>query len=195
MAQDALIVVDIQNDFCPGGALGVEGGDEIIPVVNELIADFEKAGLPVFATRDWHPRRTTHFNTGGGQWPPHCIQDTEGAEFHRNLVLGKRTVIVSKGAEATADSYSAFDAVDADDVPLAELLRKRGVTRLVLGGLATDYCVKQTALDGLRQGFEVVVLEDAVRGVNLKPDDAQQALEEVKREGAEVRRSEALANR
>ncbi|MGH7929598.1 MAG: bifunctional nicotinamidase/pyrazinamidase [Candidatus Binatia bacterium] len=195
MAQDALIIVDVQNDFCPGGALGVAGGDQIISVVNRLIAEFERAGLPVIATRDWHPQRTTHFNTYGGHWPPHCVQGTEGAEFHGDLALGKSAVVVSKGAEENADSYSAFDGVDAEGVPLAELLRERGVNRLLIGGLATDYCVKQTALDGLQQGFDVVVLEDAVRGVNLKPDDARQALAEVKRAGAEVRESKDWANR
>jgi nicotinamidase/pyrazinamidase len=189
MAQDALIVVDVQNDFCPAGTLAVTEGDQVIPVLNRLIAEFDRAGLPVIATRDWHPRRTTHFNTHGGQWPPHCIQGTTGAEFHRDLALGQSAVVVSKGAEENADSYSGFDAVDARGFRLADMLRAQGVKRLLIGGLATDYCVKQTALDGLQQGFEVVVLEDAVRGVNLQPDDARQALEEMERAGAKVRNS------
>jgi len=195
MAQDALVIVDLQNDFCPGGALGVSGGDQIIPVLNRLIAEFDRAGSPVIATRDWHPPRTAHFNTQGGQWPPHCIQGTHGAEFHHDLALGENAVVVSKGAQENADSYSAFEAVDAEGVPLPELLRDRGVTRLLIGGLATDYCVKHTALDALREGFEVIVLEDAVRGVNLQPGDARQALAELKRAGAEVRESQDWAQR
>jgi nicotinamidase/pyrazinamidase len=195
MAQDALILVDVQNDFCPGGALAVTEGDQIVAVLNGLIAEFDWAGLPVIATRDWHPERTTHFNTQGGVWPPHCIQDTKGAEFHADLALGESAVIVSKGAEAVADSYSGFDGVDARGFRLADLLRQRGVKRLLVGGLATDYCVKQTALDGVREGFEVVVLEDAVRGVNLKPDDARQALEDMKRAGVQVRHSKDWAAR
>jgi len=189
MAQGALIVVDVQNDFCPGGALAVTGGDQVVPVLNRMIAEFDRAGALVIATRDWHPERTIHFNTQGGAWPPHCIQGTFGAEFHAELALGPNAVVVSKGAEENADSYSGFDGVDPRGVRLADLLRQRGVTRLFVGGLATDYCVKQTALDGLRQGFEVVVLEDAVRGVNLKPADSHQALEEMKRAGVQVRAS------
>jgi nicotinamidase/pyrazinamidase len=187
--RDALLIVDVQNDFCPGGNLAVTDGEQVIPVLNRLIAEFDRAGLPVIATRDWHPRQTIHFNTHGGQWPPHCVQGTTGAEFHRDLALGQSAIVVSKGAEESADSYSGFDAVDARGLRLADMLRAQGVKRILIGGLATDYCVKQTALDGVQQGFEVVVLEDAVRAVNLKPDDARQALEEMKRAGAEVRNS------
>jgi nicotinamidase/pyrazinamidase len=189
MPQDALIIVDVQNDFCPGGALAVSEGDQVVAVLNRLISEFERAGAPVIATRDWHPERTLHFNTYGGVWPPHCIQGTTGAEFHPDLALGAKSVIVSKGTEENADSYSGFDGVDPRGVRLADMLRQRGVTRLLVGGLATDYCVKQTVLDALRHGFKVVVLEDAVRGVNLKADDSHQALEVMKRAGAEVRKS------
>jgi nicotinamidase/pyrazinamidase len=188
-ARDALIIVDVQNDFCPGGALAVTGGDEIVAVVNRLIAVFKRAGLPVIATRDWHPQRTTHFNTYGGTWPPHCVQGTRGAEFHADLALDESAVIVSKGTEANADSYSGFDGANARGERLADLLRARGVERLVVAGLATDYCVKQTVLDGLQEGFMVVVLEDAVRGVDMKPGDARQALDAMKRAGAAIRDS------
>jgi nicotinamidase/pyrazinamidase len=187
MPQNALIIVDVQNDFCPGGALAVREGDEVVPVLNRLINEFDRAGALVVATRDWHPARTSHFNTGGGAWPPHCICGTTGAEFHPALILGPNTIVVSKGTEENADSYSGFDGLDARGLRLAEVLGQRGVTRLVIGGLATDYCVKQTALDGLRLGFEVVVIEDAVRGVDLRPGDAEQALEEMKQGGALVR--------
>jgi nicotinamidase/pyrazinamidase len=187
--KDALLIVDVQNDFCPGGALAVTDGDQVVSVLNRVIAEFEGAGLSVIATRDWHPRRTTHFNTHGGTWPPHCVQGTKGAEFHADLALGQGAVIVSKGMEENADSYSGFDGVDARGVRLADLLSERAVERLVVGGLATDYCVKQTVLDGLQNGFAVVVLADGVRGVNLKPGDARQALDEMKRAGAEIRNS------
>jgi nicotinamidase/pyrazinamidase len=195
MAHDALIIVDVQNDFCPGGALAVADGDKVVSILNRLIAEFDRAGLPVIATRDWHPAETTHFNTRGGIWPPHCVQGSTGAKFHPDLALGPGAVIVSKGMQENADSYSGFDAMDAHGVGLADLLRACGVRRIVIGGLATDYCVKQTALDGLRQGFEVVLLEDAMRGVNLKPEDARQALDEVKRAGAEVRMSNNWVDR
>jgi nicotinamidase/pyrazinamidase len=189
-----LIIVDVQNDFCPGGALAVTDGDQVVSVLNRLIPEFERAGLPVIATRDWHPQRTRHFNTHGGIWPPHCVQGTQGAEFHADLALGKDAVIVSKGTAENADSYSGFDGVDARGIGLADLLRGRVVERLVVGGLATDYCVKQTALDGLQKGFRVVVLEDAVRGVNLNLNDARQALDEMKRAGAVIRGSKNWAD-
>lgn len=194
MAKSALIIVDVQNDFCPGGALAVTDGDQVVAVLNRLIPEFERAGLPVIATRDWHPQRTRHFNTHGGIWPPHCVQGTQGAEFHADLALGKGAVIVSKGTAENADSYSGFDGVDARGIGLADLLRGRGVERLVVVGLATDYCVKQTVLDGLQKGFRVVVLEDAVRGVNLNLNDARQALDEMKRAGAVIRGSKNWAD-
>jgi nicotinamidase/pyrazinamidase len=192
MAQNALIIVDVQNDFCPGGALPVSEGHAIVPVINRLVAEFESNGSPIIATRDWHPWRTTHFNTGGGIWPPHCVQSTRGAEFHPDLRLGD-ALVVSKGMGENADSYSGFDATDASGVYLADLLRARGVERLVVVGLATDYCVKQTVLDGLQKGFAVTVVEDAVRAVDVKPGDAERALEEMARAGAAVRKSTSWA--
>ena len=194
MAKDALIIVDVQNDFCPGGALAVTDGDQVVAVLNCLIAEFERAGLPVIATRDWHPQQTTHFNTHGGIWPPHCVQGTQGAEFHADLALGKGAVIISTGMAENADGYSGFDGVDARGVRLADLMRERAIERLVVGGLATDYCVKQTVLDGLQKGFRVVVLEDAVRGVNLNLNDVRQALDEMKRAGAAIRGSKNWAD-
>jgi nicotinamidase/pyrazinamidase len=175
--------------------LAVAGGNEVVTVLNRLIAEFEQTGSPVIATRDWHPQKTSHFNTHGGPWPPHCIQGTRGAEFHADLALHEGAVILSKGVEEDSDSYSGFDAVDAHGVRLADLLRARGVEQLVVGGLATDYCVKQTVLDGLREGFTVVVVEDAVRGVDLKPGDARRALDEMKRAGAAVRASKDLGRK
>jgi nicotinamidase/pyrazinamidase len=182
--KDALIVVDVQNDFCPGGALGVQNGDEIVPVLNRYIGRFAAAGLPVFATRDWHPQKTRHFKDYGGVWPVHCVQETRGAAFHAGLTLGKDAIVVSKGTLADEDGYSAFQGKDDSGTPLIELLRGWGVETIFIGGLATDYCVKQTTLDGLRQGFNVVVLRDAIRGVNLHPDDSEKALIEMRQAGA-----------
>src|SRR6266508_4454154 len=140
-AKDALIIVDVQNDFCPGGALAVSGGDEVVPVLNRAIERFAEAGLPIFATRDWHPERTNHFKTYGGIWPMHCVRGTRGAEFHAKLKLANDAVVVSKGMASDEDSYSGFQATDASGTRLAELLRRKGIERIVVGGLATDYCV------------------------------------------------------
>ena len=181
----ALVIVDVQNDFCPGGSLAVADGDKVVAVLNRHIEKFDRAGLPVFATRDWHPARTRHFNTDGGPWPPHCVQGTEGGQFHPALALPKSVVVVSKGMSFEADSYSGFEATDAAGTGLAERLRGLGVERIFVGGLATDYCVKFTVLDGVKEGFKVTLLEDAVRGVNLRPGDSAQAIEEMMRAGAD----------
>ena len=182
--KDGLIVVDVQIDFCPGGALGVQNGDEIVPILNRYLDKFRAAGLPVIATRDWHPERTSHFKRYGGVWPDHCVQGTPGAAFHSNLRLASDIIVMSKGMGADEDSYSAFHGKDESGTSLAELLRRFGVERIFVGGLATDYCVKQTALDALTQGFKVVVLRDAIRGVNLAPDDSEKALREMLAAGA-----------
>ena len=181
---DALIIVDVQNDFCAGGALAVQGGDEVVPVLNEYINKFAAAGVPIFAMRDWHPEKTRHFNTDGGTWPPHCVRGTAGADFHPHLKLTKNAVVVSKGTAADDDSYSGFDAVNADGVRLNELLRQGGVERIFVGGLATDYCVKHTVIDGLKNGFKVVLLMDAIRGVNLHPQDSADAIKAMLQSGA-----------
>jgi len=181
----ALVIVDVQNDFCPGGSLAVADGDEVVAVLNRHIEKFDRAGLPIFATRDWHPARTRHFNTDGGPWPPHCVQGTEGGKFHPALALPNSAVVVSKGMSFEADSYSGFEATDAAGAGLAERLRGLGVERIFVGGLATDYCVKFTVLDGLKEGFKVTLLEDAIRGVNLRPGDSAQAIEEMMRAGAD----------
>jgi nicotinamidase/pyrazinamidase len=145
---------------------------------------FKDAGLPVFVTRDWHPTRTTHFKEYGGVWPAHCIQGTRGAEFHADLHLADDVILVSKGTGADEDSYSAFHGKDDSGTPLLALLQGRGVERIFVGGLATDYCVKYTALEGMKAGFTVVVLGDAIRGVNLQPDDSDKALAAVRAAGA-----------
>ena len=182
--KDALIVVDVQNDFCPGGALPVTEGDRVIPVLNRCIDMFTKAQLPVVATRDWHPEKTSHFKNFGGAWPRHCVQGTKGAEFHADLKVNERVLVVSKGMRADEDCYSGFDAIDEFGNRLADILRRLGVERIFVGGLATDYCVKHTVLDGLKKGFKVVVLRNAIRGVNLDPLDSERAIEEMSLAGA-----------
>ena len=183
--EDALLIIDVQNDFCPGGALPVTDGDKVVPALNRYIERFKKAGRPIFATRDWHPEKTRHFKAYGGLWPPHCIQGTKGAEFRPELRLPGDAVIVSAGMASDEEGYSGFEGRDDRGSGLAQLLRRHGVERIFVGGLATDYCVKHTVLDGLKHGFTVVVLGDAVRGVNLQPDDSERAIAEMMRAGAE----------
>ena len=184
--RDALILVDVQNDFCPGGALAVENGDAVVPVLNRYIERFADQRLPIFATRDWHPAKTTHFKAYGGVWPVHCVQGTHGAEFHPDLKLTPEITIVSAGTGADEDGYSGFLGRDSSGRSLAALLRDRGVDRLFVGGLATDYCVKHTVLDGIQEGFRVMLIGDAVRGVNLNPGDSERAIQEMSAAGAIV---------
>jgi nicotinamidase/pyrazinamidase len=184
--RDALLIVDVQNDFCPGGALAVPDGGRVVPVLNRYAERFARAGAPVVASRDWHPERTRHFRAWGGAWPPHCVQGTAGAAFHPELELPPSTVVASKGMDPESDAYSAFEATTADGRPLDALLLERGVSRLFVGGLATDYCVKATVLEARRRGFDVVVLEDAVRAVDVSPGDGARALDEMRAAGARV---------
>lgn len=179
----ALLIVDVQNDFCPGGALAVAGGDKVVPVINEYIEAFSKKKLPVIVSRDWHLQRTKHFKDFGGLWPVHCVQDTPGAAFHSDLKLPPETIIVSKGMDSDKDSYSAFQAVDERGRPLREILKDLGVKELWIGGLATDYCVKASVLDALKH-FRVNLLMDAIKGVDLNPGDSRKAVEEMLAAGA-----------
>jgi len=185
----ALIVVDVQNDFCPGGSLAVAHGDDVVAPLNRVINEFLDRGEPVYKTRDWHPAQTKHFAAYGGVWPLHCIQNTPGAEFHRDLLDDPRITIISKGIDESADGYSGFDGTN-----LAELLREERVEEIWVGGLATDYCVKETVIDGVRQGFKVKALADAMRAVNLKPDDGAKAIQAMRDAGAEIVGSEAKAS-
>lgn len=186
-AQSALIIVDVQNDFCPGGSLAVADGDEVVPILNAYAREFSAAGALVVAGRDWHPRETTHFSAFGGDWPAHCVQGTGGAEYHPDLELPAGTVHVVKGTGARENAYSEFEGRDEQGRALADLLREHGVRTLYVGGLATDYCVKHTVLDGLKAGFEVVLLGDASRGVNVQEGDADRAVAEMAAAGATVR--------
>jgi nicotinamidase/pyrazinamidase len=173
-AQDALLIVDVQNDFLSHGALAVAGGDEIIPVLNGYIALFVRLGLPVIATRDWHSEHHCSFKQQGGIWPPHCIAGSMGAQFPAQLKLPAASLIVSKARSDRRDAYSGFDRTN-----LASQLRLRGVKRLLVGGLATDYCVFNTVKDALAHGFEVLLLTDAIRAVEVKPGDGQRAIQEM----------------
>src|SRR5439155_1267920 len=155
-------------DFCPGGALGVRGGDEIITRVNRTVALFERRHRPVLFTRDWHPRETKHFKEFGGAWPAHCIQGTKGARFHPDLQLPAGSLILSKGMDPEQDSYSAFQAFTDRGRDLESTLLELDVDELFICGLATDYCVRATTLDGLRRGLAIRVLRDSIRGVHLK---------------------------
>lgn len=176
----ALIVVDVQNDFCPGGALAVPHGDEVIGPLNGLIEEFLARDEPVFKSRDWHPPKTKHFEEQGGTWPVHCVQDTHGAEFHPELLDDPRITVISKGT-GDENNYSAFDGTD-----LAARLSEQGVGEVWVGGLATDYCVKNTVLDALREGFEVKAVANAMRPVELKSGDGERAIEEMRQQGAEI---------
>jgi nicotinate phosphoribosyltransferase len=176
---DALLLVDVQNDFLPGGALAVPGGDEIVPVLNRYLARFARQCLPVFATRDWHPRNHCSFQGRGGHWPPHCVQETRGAEFSPALNLPANALVVSKGDDPDAEAYSGFAGTN-----LEAGLRAAGVRRVFVGGLATDYCVLGTVRDACARGFEVVLLRDAIRAVDSGPQDGLRAEEEMHRLGA-----------
>lgn len=187
----ALVIADVQNDFCPGGALGVEGGDEVAAPLARLAHRFAAAGEAVFVTRDWHPPVTRHFVAGGGRWPAHCVQGSPGAELHPDLEVPPGAVLLSKGQDPEADGYSAFDAVDDRGRPLGELLREAGIGEVVLGGIATDYCVRASGLDALREGFRVDVLVDAVRAVD--PFDGERALAELERAGARLATADRIA--
>lgn len=178
-AGDALVVVDVQYDFLPGGALGVPDGNAVLPALNGYIRRFATAGLPIFFSRDWHPSNHCSFHEQGGPWPPHCVAGSEGAAFADGLHVPEDVIVISKATAAHADAYSAFQGTI-----LADRLRDLGCRRLFVGGLATDYCVLATVRDAVHEGFAVVVLCDAIRAVNLNPGDGQRAEDEMRRAGA-----------
>jgi nicotinamidase/pyrazinamidase len=176
---DALVVVDVQNDFLGGGSLAVPGGDEIVPIINQYIAVFQKNNLPIFATRDWHPPNHSSFQEQGGPWPIHCVAESKGSNFPHDLHLPDSTVVISKATAVDTDAYSGFDGTD-----LNEKLQSADIHRLLIGGLATDYCVLNTVTDAIKQGYQVLLLQDAIRAVNVEPEDGERALEEMIRLGA-----------
>ncbi|MDW8096204.1 MAG: nicotinamidase [Aquificaceae bacterium] len=177
---DALIVVDMQRDFMPGGALPVPDGDSIVGKLNEYIQMFFKKGLPVFFTRDWHPPDHISFKEQGGLWPPHCVQNTEGAKFHPDLFIPQdNRFIISKGTSKEFDAYSGFQGTLLDS-----LLKERGIKRVFVGGVATDYCVRNTVLGAINLGYQAFLLLDAVKGVDVEPGDSEKAVEEMLLAGA-----------
>jgi nicotinamidase/pyrazinamidase len=183
-----LLIVDVQNDFCPGGALPAPGGDRILPALNRHLAAAHVLGMPVYASRDWHPPITSHFNAYGGEWPPHCVQGSAGAQFHPALSLPADVVVISKGDNPDRPGYSAFDGRTPEGKPLLVDLRDHQIDSLYVGGIATEYCVKATVLDALGAGLRVTVLPDAVTGIDIHPGDADRALEEMSRAGASIAR-------
>ena len=180
-ARAALIVVDVQRDFCADGALAVPDGDAVVPVLAKWIAQFRSRDLPVVYTRDWHPPNHSSFQEQGGPWPTHCVADERGAQFHPDLPVPEDAWIVSKATDVEGDAYSGFDGTE-----LETELGARRIGQLYVGGLATDYCVKATVLDAVRAGFETSVILDAVRAVNVQPGDGAKAIEEMRAAGAHV---------
>ncbi|MFW6012042.1 MAG: nicotinamidase [Desulfosalsimonas sp.] len=176
---DALLIIDLQNDFCPGGALPIEKGDEVVYVLNRWIRAAVEKGVTVYASRDWHPVGHISFQGHGGGWPPHCIQDTQGAAFHKDLELQENTVVVTKGVRFDQDQNSAFDQTG-----LAEEFRRSGIQRVLVGGLALDVCVQATVLDALDEGFETVLLLSATRPVTA--EGGKTAVEKMKQAGAVI---------
>ena len=182
----ALLLVDVQNDFCPGGALAVADGDQVVPVLNRLAARAAALGVPVYASRDWHPADSSHFEVNGGPWPVHCVAGTAGARLHPDLALPSTAMIVTKGTARDDHGYTALVGRVAGRGTLLDDLRSRGVDHLIVGGLATDYCVRVSVLDARGHGFGVTVAEDGVRAVNLQADAGRRALDEMREAGAAV---------
>ena len=182
----ALLVVDVQNDFCPGGALAVPQGDRVVDPINRLLAAYATAHAAVFASRDWHPLGSSHFVGRGGRWPIHCVADTPGAAFHPQLLLPDGTAVITKGQSPDSDGYSAFDGTLPAGETLEAALRERNVGRLTVCGLATDYCVRASVLDARARGLAVSVVRDAIAAVNLTPGDETGALDEMRAAGADI---------
>lgn len=179
---DALMVIDVQNDFCPGGKLPIAHGDEVIPILNAWMAAAAEKRVPVFASRDWHPSVHISFREQGGPWPPHCLQDTEGAAFHPDLRLPKDAIIVTKGVRFDQDQNSAFDQTG-----LATYMKRRGIRRVWVGGLAQDVCVAATVLDARAEGLDTHVIEDATKPVT--EEQGRAALKKMAEAGAHIERT------
>lgn len=177
----ALLVVDVQNDFCSGGALAVNEGNLVVEPINRLVKQFEAESFPVVFTRDWHPANHVSFSPNGGIWPPHCVAGTKGAEFCSTLYFPSVALLVSKATAFDTEAYSGFQGTG-----LASYLKEVGVDSVVVAGLTTDYCVKNTVLDALTLGFAVEVVSDAVRAVNVNPTDGEEALREMEERGAQL---------
>lgn len=176
--------MDVQRDFCPGGALAVKDGEEVVSGLNRIIEAFERRKLPIFFTRDWHPADHISFRSRGGTWPPHCVQETPGAEFQPGLRIPKHAIIISKGGFSDAEAYSGFQGTD-----LEQRLRKLGVDEIYLGGLTTDYCVRESALDARKAGYSVTIVKDCIKAVEARAGDGDRALADMRRAGAKISKS------
>jgi nicotinamidase/pyrazinamidase len=185
---DALFIADVQNDFLPGGALGIRGGDEIVPVLLTYIRRFQAKGLPIFLSRDWHPSNHCSFRSQGGPWPTHCVAGSPGSLPPPSFGAPPSAILIYKAIDANEEAYSAFE-----HTPLQRHLHALGVRRLFIGGLATDYCVLNTVKDARRLGYEVCLLTDGIRAVNVHPEDGCQAEAQMIQLGAAPVRLEALS--
>ena len=185
----ALIVVDVQRDFCPGGALPTRDGDKIVKPLNNVIKAFEKEKMPIIFTRDWHPKNHISFKAHGGIWPAHCVKNTPGAEFHAELYIPRGAIVVDKATEPKQEAYSGFQGTN-----LASELRTKGVKEVLIGGLATDYCVLHTALDAVGNGYRATVISDCVKGVNVKRTDSATAFRRMSSRGVKTITSSRLAS-
>jgi len=183
-SNDALLVVDIQYDFLPNGALHVPAGDQVIPVTNRLIEAANQAKALIIASRDWHPTNHSSFQAFGGPWPPHCVQESPGAKFHADVRFPPHTLIISKATEPDQEAYSAFAGQTADGQALVDILQQHHIKRVIICGLALDYCVKASSLDAIKQGFETVIIESATRAINQ--EDGQEAIRVLKSFGAQI---------
>ena len=186
----ALLIIDVQRDFCSGGALEVPNGDRVAPVLNRVVEELGPDRGLIYASRDWHPPITTHFQKYGGTWPIHCVAGTEGARFHPDLRLPPDAIIVTKGEAPSSHGYSAFEGQTPTAETLLEDLRRHWVTHLYVGGLATDYCVRHSVLDALKAGLQVTILTDAIAGVDVQPGDSARAIQEMTEAGAELTTSD-----
>lgn len=182
-----MLIVDVQNDFCSGGKLAVPDGEGVVPEINLWIADAERTGAPICASRDWHPIDHCSFREQGGPWPSHCVQGSAGARFHPGLRLPERTWVIDKADRPDRESFSAFEGSQ-----LADRLRAHGVRRIWVGGLALEYCVRQNILDARREGFQVRLILPATRALGLRPEDASRALAEIRGAGASVEEPKGL---
>ncbi|MCK5738245.1 bifunctional nicotinamidase/pyrazinamidase [bacterium] len=186
----ALILVDIQNDFCPEGALAVTDGDAVVAPANQLIDYFEKKQWPIILTRDWHPVDHISFQENGGIWPVHCVAGTPGAAFHPDIKIPENAIYINKATETNTEAYSGFSGTE-----LESILKKKGISRLVIAGLATDYCVKLTVVDAKKLGIETIVVKEGIRAVNIKPEDGVNAIAEMENSGAKMMTVAEILNR
>jgi len=191
--RSAVIVVDVQKDFCPGGSLAVPNGDRVVAILSRVIEKLAARGVPVYASRDWHPPVTMHFKAYGGIWPPHCVAGTDGAGFHPDLRLPPAAILVTKGDRPDTHGYSAFEGRTPAGERLLADLGRRGVGHIYVGGLATDYCVRCYVLEALKAGLRVSVLTDAIAGVDVQPGDSEKAIREMEEAGARFVRSDSVA--